>query len=189
MGRFHLFVFTKPQYVQSFGYVGFHALAVVDDGAIMENGTPDVHDYIQDLPHFADQDDSQIAGIVMNANPFTSTATATWWSRLARKRPRLRFRGQPGGLALYRSERYQLVQADVPTWRPATVVPGGDYMVSYATFPAYFLKDDQNVAHFQAALDATLFKEANCRAVKHHAALRREVASCSRRQLIFITKN
>ena len=40
-----------------------------------------------------------------------------------------------------------------------TVVPGGDYMVSYATFPAYFLKDDQNVAHFQAALDATLFKE------------------------------
>ena len=34
LGRFHLFVFTKPQYIQSFQYVGFHELARVEQGAI-----------------------------------------------------------------------------------------------------------------------------------------------------------
>lgn len=159
MGRFHLFVFTKPQYVQSFGYVGFHALAVVDDGAIMENGTPDVHDYIHDLPHFADQDDSQIVGIVMNANPFTNGHRyLVEQASKANDHVYVFVVSQEASL-FTAAERYQLVQAGCADLDNVTVVPGGDYMVSYATFPAYFLKDDQNVAHFQAALDATLFKE------------------------------
>ena len=42
MGRFHLFVFTKPQYSQSFQYVGFHELAKVEQGTVLESGTPDI---------------------------------------------------------------------------------------------------------------------------------------------------
>lgn len=42
-----------------------------------------------------------------------------------------------------------------------TVLPTNDYMVSSATFPSYFLRDDAEmaVARIQASLDARLFKE------------------------------
>jgi [citrate (pro-3S)-lyase] ligase len=125
MGRFHLFVFTKPQYVQSFGYVGFHALAVVDDGAIMENGTPDVHDYIQDLPHFADQDDSQIAGIVMNANPFTNGHRYLVEQASKENDHVYVFVVSQEASLFTAAERYQLVQAGCADLDNVTVVPGG----------------------------------------------------------------
>lgn len=159
MGRFHLFVFTKPQYVQSFGYVGFHRLAQVEDGAILEAGTPDVHDYLAGLPHFANQDSAQIAGIVMNANPFTN-GHRYLVEQASRENDQVYVFvvSQEASLFTF-DERFKLVQEGCQDLTNVTVVPGGDYMVSYATFPAYFLKDNQDVAHFQAALDAQLFKQ------------------------------
>jgi cytidyltransferase-related domain len=68
---FHVFVFTKPKYVASFEYVGFHALAQTDSGAILETGDTGVQDYVAALPKIEHQDQAKVAGIVMNANPFT----------------------------------------------------------------------------------------------------------------------
>lgn len=158
MGRFHLFVFTKPKYVQSFGYVGFHLLAAVEDGAILESGTPDVHDYIKGLPHFADQANSQVAGIVMNANPFTN-GHRYLVEQASKENDHVYVFvvSQEASLFTF-DERFKLVKVGCADLANVTVVPGDNYMVSYATFPAYFLKDNQDVAHFQAALDAKLFK-------------------------------
>lgn len=159
MGRFHLFVFTKPQYVQSFGYVGFHVLAQVADGAILEAGTPDVHDYIKGLPHFSDQANSRIAGIVMNANPFTN-GHRYLVERASEENDHVYVFVVSQEVSLFTfAERFQLVKGGCRDLANVTVVPGDNYMVSYATFPAYFLKDNQDVAHFQAALDAQLFKQ------------------------------
>lgn len=159
MGRFHLFVFTKPQYVQSFGYVGFHKLAEVADGAILESGTPDIHDYLKSLPHFADQATSRIGGIVMNANPFTN-GHRYLVERASRQNDHVYVFVVSQEASLFSfAERFQLVRQGVADLANVVVVPGKEYMVSYATFPAYFLKDNQDVAHFQAALDAQLFKQ------------------------------
>lgn len=159
MGRFHLFVFTKPQYVQSFGYVGFHVLAQVDDGAILEAGTPDVHDYINGLPHFNDQGRGRVAGIVMNANPFTN-GHRYLVEQASRENDHVYVFVVSQEASLFSfAERFQLVKAGCADLDNVTVAPGDHYMVSYATFPAYFLKDNQDVAHFQAALDVQLFKQ------------------------------
>ncbi|MBB1123673.1 [citrate (pro-3S)-lyase] ligase [Limosilactobacillus albertensis] len=159
MGRFHLFVFTKPQYSQSFQYVGFHELAKVDQGAILESGTSDVHDYISSLPHFDDQDNSKIAGIVMNANPFTKGHRFLIEKAGKENDHVYVFVVSEDVSSFSFAERYELVKAGTRDLPNVTIVSGKEYMVSYATFPAYFLKDDQNVGRFQASLDGTLFKE------------------------------
>lgn len=159
MGRFHLFVFTKPQYSQSFQYVGFHELAKVEQGAILESGTPDVHDYISSLPHFDDQDNSKIAGIVMNANPFTK-GHRFLIEKASKENDHVYVFVVSEDVSIFSfAERYKLVKAGTSDLPNVTIVPGKEYMVSYATFPAYFLKDDQNVGRFQASLDGTLLKE------------------------------
>ena len=39
------------------------------------------------------------------------------------------------------------------------VHPTGDYIISAATFPSYFLREDDDVTTIQARLDARIFKE------------------------------
>ena len=158
LGRFHLFVFTKPQYIQSFQYVGFHELARVEQGAILESGTPNINDYISSLPHFDNQNSSKVAGIVMNANPFTK-GHRYLVETASNENDHVYIFVVSEDVSIFSfAERYELVKAGTADLPNVTVVPGKEYMVSYATFPAYFLKDDQNVGRFQASLDGTLFK-------------------------------
>ena len=68
---FHSFIFTKAKYAASFEHLHFNLLAKTDEAAFLENGTPDIQDYLHDLPKIDDQANKKIAAIVMNANPFT----------------------------------------------------------------------------------------------------------------------
>lgn len=138
MGRFHLFVFTKPQYSQSFQYVGFHELAKVEQGTVLESGTPDIHDYISSLPHFNDQERSKIAGIVMNANPFTKGHRYLVETASKENDYVYVFVVSEDVSIFSFSDRFKLVKAGVADLPNVIVVPGKEYMVSYATFPAYF---------------------------------------------------
>ena len=154
--HFHLFVFTKPQYVKSFEYVGFHCLAQTEMGAILENGTPNVHDYLAQLPHVADG--KKVAAIVANANPFTK-GHRYLIEQASQENDAVYVFVVSQDVSLFTfDERFKLVKEGTQDLENVMVVPGKEYMVSYATFPAYFLKDDQNVGRYQAQLDAELFK-------------------------------
>ena len=55
------------------------------------------------------------------------------------------------------ADRLAMVKAAASAYDNVTVVPSGSYMISAATFPSYFLKDDETVTHTHALLDAALF--------------------------------
>lgn len=155
---FHVFVFTKPKYVASFEYVGFHALAQTESGAILETGDTGVTDYIQSLPHPELKADAKVAGIVMNANPFTVghhylVETAAKENDLVYV-----FVVNTDASLFTTAERQNLVTAGTQDLPNVVVVNGSDYMVSYATFPAYFLPTPAAAIHFQTELDAEIFK-------------------------------
>jgi len=54
-------------------------------------------------------------------------------------------------------DRMAMVRAAAAKYNNVTVVSSGSYMISSATFPSYFLKDDALVTQTHAKLDATLF--------------------------------
>jgi len=59
------------------------------------------------------------------------------------------------------SERFEMVKQGIAHVKNVTILPTEDYLISSATFPAYFLKEHatEEAAKAQGTLDALLFKE------------------------------
>lgn len=157
-GIFHLFVFTKQKYSESFQHVGFSELAHTDSGAVLETGDRNVHDYLAEIPRISQQDRKTVAAIVMNANPFT-LGHRYLVEQAARENQLLYIFIVNNDVSLLRTaERTQLVKKGVADLTNVKVINGGDYMVSYATFPAYFLPTRDDAIYYQTSLDARIFK-------------------------------
>ncbi|MDF7668265.1 [citrate (pro-3S)-lyase] ligase [Lactobacillus sp. ESL0703] len=155
---FHNFVFTKTQYSTSFQHLGFTELAHTGQAAFLESGTPDVDDFLAAIPQIPNQSSKKVAAIVMNANPFTLG-----------HRQLVQLASQENDLvyvfvvatdaSLFKtSERMQLVKNGTADLKNVLVVSGGDYLVSKATFPAYFLKTSDDLIKTQTTIDARVFK-------------------------------
>lgn len=159
VGKFHLFVFTKAMYVASFRHIGFKLLAETKQGGILETGDHSIQEYLNQVPRIENQDRRQIAGIVMNANPFTKGHRALV-EKAADENDLVYVFVVENDVSLFStSERKELVQQGLADLTNVKVLSGGDYMVSYVTFPAYFLPADADAIDYQTTLDARIFKE------------------------------
>ncbi|MTV82020.1 [citrate (pro-3S)-lyase] ligase [Secundilactobacillus folii] len=155
---FHLMVFTKLKYSESFQHIGFSELARSNEAALLETGSPDVADFLSDIPRVADQANKKVAGIVMNANPFT-LGHRFLVEQAARANDLVYVFVVNTDASLFTTdERTELVKANTQDLANVIVVNGGDYMVSYATFPAYFLASTDETVNYQTTLDARIFR-------------------------------
>ncbi len=155
---YHLFVFTKLKYSDSFQHIGFSELAHSDEAAFLETGSPDVNDFLTDIPRVDDQSDKQVAGIVMNANPFTRGHRYLVEQAASENDLVYVFVVNTDASLFTTEERFQLVKDGTVDLDNVIVVNGGDYMVSYATFPAYFLASPDQAVTYQTTLDARIFR-------------------------------
>lgn len=155
---FHSFVFTKAKYASSFEHLHFNLLAKTDVAAFLEYGTPDVDEFVEKLPKVKDQANKKVAAIVMNANPFTLGHQHL--VKLASEENDLVYVFVVANdVSLFSfSERMKLVKEGTKEFNNVKVVSGGDYMVSPATFPAYFLKTPDDLISVQTTIDASVFK-------------------------------
>lgn len=155
---FHMFVFTKVKYADSFKHLGFSELARTDEAAFLENGSPDVNDYLSSLPRIDGQIDKKAAGIVMNANPFT-LGHRYLVEKASQENDLVYVFVVATDLSLFNSqERFELVRKGCSEFKNVVVVSGDSYMVSAATFPAYFLKSADSLIENQTTIDARVFK-------------------------------
>ncbi|KLD46431.1 [citrate (pro-3S)-lyase] ligase [Limosilactobacillus fermentum] len=155
-GHFHRFVFTKPQYATSFTHVGFALLAQTPQAALLETGMTTIKDYLSQVKQPAPSQ-GQVAAIVMNADPFTK-GHRYLVEQAASQSALVYLFVVSNDVSLFKTrERKELVAAGVSDLTNVVVVDGGDYQISPATFPAYFLKSDQEIGDYQAHLDAQLF--------------------------------
>lgn len=155
---FHIFVFTKAKYSESFQHLNFTELAKTDEAAFLESGTPDINDYIASVPQIDEQENKRVGSIVMNANPFTKGHRHL--VELASQENDLVyvFVVATDASLFSTSERMKLVKEGLKDLKNVIVVSGSDYMVSKATFPAYFLKSPEDLIEVQTAIDAKVFK-------------------------------
>lgn len=95
----------------------------------------------------------------MNANPFTK-GHRYLVERAANENDYLYIFVVSTDVSLFNShERRKLVEQGTADLKNVIVVDGNEYMVSYATFPAYFLAAGDSVINYQTKLDALIFKE------------------------------
>lgn len=156
----HNFLYTKPESTKYFTSLGFKTIVETDTVAFMERGTPTFEDYAAKL-QTAKAEAKTAGAIVMNANPFTNGHLYLIETALKKVNHLYVFVLSDDSSMFSFEDRFQLVKEGTAHLSAVTVIPSGEYQVSQATFPSYFLKDqaEEEIAMHQAELDAKLFKE------------------------------
>lgn len=155
-GITHLFLYTKPESAKYLAPLGFTEIARVPNRLVfMENRRDGFARYLAGLSSCSGNTPG--AALVMNANPFT-LGHAHLLQRAAQENDRvvLFVLSEDKSLVPYR-DRLAMVRLAAAQYPNVHVVSSGSYMISAATFPSYFLKDDDLVTRTHATLDATLF--------------------------------
>lgn len=153
----HLFVYTKRIAAKFFSDLGFFEIARVDETLVfMENRKNGFQDYLQSL-QATNTKKGKVASIVMNANPFSLghqylVQEASKENDLVH----LFMVSEDSSLIPY-AVRKQLIIEGTAHLPNIQYHETGSYIISSATFPSYFLKDDETVIRTQAALDIAIF--------------------------------
>jgi len=155
-GNTHLFLYTKPQSAKFFGDLGFYEIARVEGSLVfMENRRRGFSDYCAALGK--DRREGTSAAVVMNANPFTLGHLHLVEKAAAENDSLHLFVLSEEAGPIPFAVRRKLVREGVGHLPNVVCHDSGPYIISGATFPSYFLKDEDTVIRTHAALDLAVF--------------------------------
>ncbi|WP_458862839.1 [citrate (pro-3S)-lyase] ligase [Acidaminobacterium chupaoyuni] len=152
-GQHHLFLFTKPKNEEMFAPFGFYPIAATEEMLLMENKKNGIADFVNGL-----QKGSGLQGcVVANCNPFTLGHRALV-EVAAKACDTLHLFILSEDKSLFPSAvRMELAKAGTADLPNVLVHPTSDYLISSATFPTYFLKEQQILSGAGGALDLEIF--------------------------------
>lgn len=155
----HLFIYTKSENEALFKQCGFYPLARVPGVMVlMENDATRLERYASFLTTLR-RGGSKTGCIVMNANPFTlghryliqqAAAQCDWLHVFLVKEDTSRFPYE---------DRLALVRAGTADIPGLTVHRGSEYLISRATFPCYFIKEQGVIDHCYTEIDLQIFRQ------------------------------
>lgn len=155
-GNFHLFLYTKIASAKFFGDLGFYEIARVDQTLVfMENRRNGFENYLRKLEQT--RSDRRSAALVMNANPFTLGHQYLVEKAAAECELLHLFVVSEDASLVPFSVRKRLVMEGTAHLNNIVYHDSGPYVISSATFPSYFLKDEASVITGHARLDLAIF--------------------------------
>ncbi len=156
-GIFHLFVYTKLSSVRFFRDLGFQEIARVENTlSFLENRPRGFQDFCAALE--ASRRPGKSAVVVMNANPFTLGHRFLVEKAASENDTVHLFVLEEDASLVPFSVRWNLVQAGTADLPNVICHASGPYLISSATFPSYFLRDEAAVIEGHARLDLALFR-------------------------------
>ncbi|MDG2939200.1 [citrate (pro-3S)-lyase] ligase [Bisgaard Taxon 10/6] len=159
-GRFHLFLYTKSCAAKFFSGLSFYEIANIDGKiAFMENRRNGFADYLRKLAEESPEPQAgqRIAAIVMNANPFTLGHQYLVEKAAAENDIVHLFMVSEDQSLVPFDVRRKLILAGVAHLPNVICHDSGSYIISSATFPSYFQKDDDAVIESNALVDVNIF--------------------------------
>ncbi len=166
-GNTHLFLYTKCSTAKFFRDLGFSEIARVSDQLVfMENKKTGFSDYLKKLQKDQKEADcsktpkapKNIAALVMNANPFTNGHLYLVEKAAAENDILHLFMVSEDASLVPYSVRKQLIMEATSHLPNICYHDSGPYIISNATFPSYFQKDESSVITDHALLDLTIFQ-------------------------------
>lgn len=155
----HLFIYTKTEYEALFKQCSFSTIASVPAVMVlMENSATRLKRYAESLATLR-HEGKKIGCIVMNANPFThghryliqqAAAQCDWLHLFLVKEDTSRFPYE---------DRLDLVLKGTTDIPRLTVHRGSEYIISRATFPCYFIKEQSVINHCYTEIDLKIFRQ------------------------------
>ena len=158
-GNFHLFLYTKCQSARFFNDLGFHEIARVEDRLVfMENRRTGFQGYLKTLAKKR-VPGKPAAALVMNANPFTLGHQYLVERAAAENEILHLFMVSEDASLVPWPVRKRLVLEGTAHLNNVVYHDSGPYIISSATFPSYFLKDEAAVIESHARLDLEIFQK------------------------------
>jgi len=158
-GNLELFLYTKVNSAKFFGDIGFYEIARVEDKLVfMENRKNGFQSFLQNLI-YNKPSGSKAGAVVMNANPFTLGHKYLLEKAAAACDVLHVFVVAEEASPIPFSVRYELVKTGSSHLKNLIYHSSGNYIISSATFPSYFLKDSRLVIESQAKLDIKVFTQ------------------------------
>ena len=156
-GVFDVFMYTKYDAARYFGDLGFYTLAEVDREVVfMENSRDAFRRYLNNISR-QKAEGERVGAIVMNANPFTLGHLYLVEQASAQCDVLHLFVVREDVSDFPFVVRERLIKAGTQHLKNIRYHDTGNYMVSSATFPSYFIQDSQEVTKAHAAVDAAVF--------------------------------
>ncbi len=155
-GNTHFFLYAKLSSARFFSSLGFYEIARVDNSLVfMENRRNGFETYLSHLK--TQKKDGTQAAIVMNANPFTLGHLFLIETAVKNCDTLHLFLVSEEASILPFSIRKELVLSGISHLSNIVCHDSGPYLISHATFPSYFLKDEASVISNHARLDLAVF--------------------------------
>ena len=134
-------IFTKPKNVPIFEHMGFKCVAVAEPyAALLEKGTDTLEDYLgRVLASLGSGVGKNRGAIVMNCNPFTLGHRSLVENAHNNCDEVIIFAVQEDRSIFPFSDRFSLIKQGVRDMKGVEVISGGDFIISNATFPTYFI--------------------------------------------------
>lgn len=160
-GNLHLFIYTKCETAKFFRDVGFYPVAEVPGRiSFLENRRTGFSRYLEGLQQESPcgkREGGAVGAVVMNANPFTLGHRYLVEQAAAQCDVLHLFVVSEDASLVPFDVRWKLVQAGTADLGSVILHRTGPYLISSATFPSYFLKEEALVSRGHAELDAAVF--------------------------------
>ena len=158
-GEASYFVFTKLCNEEIMNSLGFQSLARTSNALLLEGGTGGIEDYIKGIQKMMKSNVSvKIGSVVVNCNPMTFGHLHLIKQAYEKVDCLIVFVVEEDRSTFSFESRVGIIKEATAEFKNLYVVGTGKYIVSAATFPAYFTAQKE-VADTQAELDAVLFVE------------------------------
>ncbi len=155
---FHFFIFTKPCNIEIFSSLGFSLLYRGKEAALLENGINNINTFINKIKRENNIDTTKKrASIVMNCNPFTKGHLYLIEKAARENEELLIFILEEDKSHFPFGVRLALLKEGTKHLKNVKVIPGGEYIISQATFPSYFIKEENKRLEAYTELDGGIF--------------------------------
>ena len=163
-GKFHSFIFTKPEYINTFSSLGYTEVERSEKVALLEGGFGGIEKNLKTLgERYGLSSEVSKTALVMNCNPFTLGHRYLIERASEESEEVVVFLVEEDRSLFPFKTRYELVKNGVKDLENVRVVPGGEYIISSATFPAYFLREKGELLTEYTTLDAKIFGRYFCK--------------------------
>ena len=162
-GIYHSFIFTKPAQAHVFEALNFKLIHSNAEVALLENGIHNIHKALEQMKANYSLGDAEKAALVLNCYPFTLRHYDLIEEAAKNHQEVLVFIVEEDQSLLPFETRYDLICQGVAHLDNVKVVPSGEYIISFTTFPSYFIKEEEKRRRAHAELEASMFGKYFCK--------------------------
>lgn len=156
-GNSHIFLYTKPENKDIFSSLFFYPITQTQRVLLMENKKNAICDFLSSMPK--KHSGKNIGSIIMNCNPFTlghkflieaAAQECDYLYVFIVSEDKSRFKT---------TDRLEMAKLATKDLKNVSIYETGPYLISSATFPAYFLKEINLKEDIKCGLDIKIFTE------------------------------